>query len=382
MVKELFSYIDTHLEEYVEFLKNICSFEATAMDKKEIDNMLDYIIEFVSKKGFFIERIPFDTCGDFLLIDINKDAPKGNVFLAHTDTVHKKGVFGYPCVRIENNIMQGPGTIDCKGGIAIALLAMDALHKCGINKHTRLILTSDEEISNTLGGEKEIQFINEATKGFKSALNCEVTKDNQVVVSRKGILRQKIEITGKSGHSGIDYFRSSNAVLEAAKKIVVLESASRQGGATYNCSIISGGTVANIIPDKCSFTVDVRVVSPEDMQKAAEFIHEVTQTSYVIGTSATVTTISSRPPMLRNKETEILFHRFCEISNKYVLGELEAIESGGGSDSAYTQLAGIPSLCGLGGSGDSCHTNKEYINISSIPQRAKLLAVFCAEQEV
>ncbi len=163
MLKDLFNYIELHSEEYIEFLKNICSFETTAMDKKEIDDMLDYITEFAVNKGFFVDRIPFETCGDFLIIDINPNAPKGSVFLAHTDTVHKKGVFGYPCVRIENDIMRGPGTIDCKGGIAIALLAMEAMNMCGIKKHTRLILTSDEEISNVLGGEKEQQFFIETT---------------------------------------------------------------------------------------------------------------------------------------------------------------------------------------------------------------------------
>lgn len=381
MHKKLFEYIDVHFGEYVEFLKNICCFEATAMDKKEIDHMLDYITEFALEKGFCVDRIPFENCGDFLIIDINKNESKGNVFLAHTDTVHKKGAFGYPCIKIEKDIMRGPGTIDCKGGIAIALLAMEAMNKCGIKKHTRLVLTSDEEISNVLGGEKEQQFFKEALKGFKSALNCEVTQDNQVVVSRKGILRQEIEIIGKSGHSGIDYFKSSSAVLEAAKKIVELEGASEQGGTTYNCSVINGGSVANIIPGKCSFTVDVRVVNLENMKKAEAFVRKVAQTSYVEGTTATVKTVSSRPPMLRNKETQMLFYSFRDISKKYGLGELEAVESGGGSDSAYTQIAGVPSLCGLGGSGDLCHTNKEYIKICSIPQRAKLLAAFCTEQE-
>lgn len=381
MIKNLFDYIDMHYKEYVQFLENICSFEATAWDKEEIDNMLNYIEDFALSKGFCVDRVPFETCGDFLVIDINKNEKKGNVFLTHTDTVHKKGTFGYPCVKIKKDIMQGPGVIDCKGGIAIALLAMEALSNYGLKQHTRLILTSDEEISNVLGGEKELKFFKEAVKGFKSALNCEVTKDNQIVVSRKGILRQKIEIVGKSGHSGIDYFTSTSAVLEAAKKIVKLESESEVGGITYNCAIINGGSVANIVPDECSFTVDVRVVNHEDMKKAEAFVREVAMTSYVPGTTATVTTISSRPPMLRNKETQMLFNKFYEVSTKYGLGELEAVESGGGSDSAYTQIAGVPSLCGLGGSGDLCHTNKEYIRITSIPQRAKLLAAFCVEQE-
>lgn len=379
MPKKLFDLIDIMSEEYIKFLKEICLYEARAFDKEEIDKMVDHIEEFAKSKEFSVKRTAFEECGDFLTIDINEKNEKGYIFLAHMDTVHKKGTFGYPCVRIENEKMTGPGTIDCKGGIAIALLTMDALKKSGYKKHTRLILTSDEEISNVLGGEKEQKFIIDAVKGFKSALNCETTKGNEVVVSRKGILRKEISITGKGGHSGIDYFNSASAVLEAANKIRELERLSKPGKATYNCSIINGGSVANCIPDKCTFTVDVRVISNEDMINSENVIKNIVQTSYVPGTSAEIKDISSRIPMIRNSDTEKLFEQMQAISQKYNLGELIPIESGGGSDSAYTQAAGIPSLCGLGGSGDNVHTNKEYIELESISKRAKLLSAFCFE---
>ena len=140
--------------------------------------------------------------------------------------------------------------------------------------------------------------------------------------------------------------------------------------------------VANIIPNECSFVVDVRVVNVGSMKDAEEFINKVANKSYVKVTISTVTKISSRMPMLKNDETLKLFNTLSKISIKYGLGELTSVESGGGSDSAYTQLAGIPSLCGLGGSGDFCHTNKEYIEINSISKRAKLLAAFCVKQGI
>ena len=358
MPKELFDLIDKKTEEYTIFLKDICSYEARAFDKDELDKMVDFIEEYAISKGLSVRRTPFEKCGDFLTIDINEGNEKGNMFLAHMDTVHNKGVFGYPCVKIENEKMTGPGTIDCKGGIAIALLAMEALNKCKYQKHTRLILTSDEEISNVLGGEKEQDFIKDSVNEFKNALNCETTRDNEVVVSRKGILRKEITIVGKGGHSGIDYFNSSSAILEAANKIIELEKMSEPGKATYNCSIINGGSIANCIPDKCSFTVDIRVVNQEDMIKAENAVKEIAQTSYVQGTNAEIKDISSRIPMVRNSDTERLFEQMQTVSRKYGLGELIPVESGGGSDSAYTQAAGVPSLCGLGGSGDNVHTNK------------------------
>lgn len=380
VTQRLFGYIEDLYGEYVEFLKNICSFEARATDKEVLDNLVDYIEAFATRRGFDTEKIVFEKCGNFLTVDINKGKEKGNLFLAHTDTVHNKGVFGKTPVTVEGDRMRAPGAVDCKGGIAIALLAMHALIKCGYNKHTRLILTSDEEVSNILGGQREMEFFASSVKGFKSAINCETTRKNEVVVSRKGILRQRIDITGVGGHSGCDYFTSANAVLEAANKIVALEKLSRHGGITYNCSVIDGGTVGNIIPNKCSFIVDIRIPNIKDMETARSKVRQIAEHSYVVGTKSTVTTISTRKPMVKNQDTMRIFESMSKISCKYNLGKLTPIESGGGSDSAYTQEAGVPSICGLGGSGDYFHTNKEYINLSCITQRAKLLGAFCLEE--
>jgi glutamate carboxypeptidase len=376
---KIFSYIEQNADRYVAFLKDICSFEATAYDKQELDRMADFMTEFALSEGFEVRRTEFDACGDFLTVEMNAGAEKGHVFMAHTDTVHKKGVFGSPAVRIEGDRMIGPGTIDCKGGIAIAMLCMKALKENGYSKHLKLLLTSDEEISNVLGGEREQQYFKDEVEGFKTALNCETTENNEVVVSRKGILRHRIDIKGKGGHAGIAYFDCISAVREAAYKIIELEKCSRRGGTTYNCGIVNGGGVANIVPETCSLTVDVRVVRAEDMQEAQDTIDRIVSTSYVEGTTATVVSISTRPPMNRDEPTNRLFDAMQEISLRFGLGELEACESGGGSDSAYTQACGVPSLCGLGGSGEFCHTNREYIRLSSVTQRAKLLSAFCSE---
>lgn len=380
MVCKTLQAVHEHEEKYVEFLKTICSYEAMAWDKEEIDKMVDYIEEFARGEGFTVTRTPFEKCGDFLTIDLNEGAEKSHMFLAHMDTVHKKGTFGEVPVTVEGDMLKAPGAIDCKGGIAVALLAMKALKECGFQKHARLILTSDEEISNILGGAKEMQFFKDSATGFKSALNCEGTGGDRVVVGRKGIWRIEVEIHGQSGHSGGAYFDSASAVLEAAHKIVELEKHSERGGNTYNCSVITGGSVANIIPDYCKFIVDIRAVGREGMEKAKTLVETVVSTSYVAGTKATVTTVSSRPPMIKTEETMALFEDLKAVSQKYELGELIAIEAGGGSDSVYTQMAGVPSICQMGSIGSFYHTDKEFTYISSIARRAKLIAAFCIEK--
>ena len=343
--------IEDELEKYLGFLCQICSFEATAYDKEPLDLMANYIADFSKKEGFEVERIPFQDAGDFLCIDINKASEKSCVLLAHTDTVHKKGVFGEePVQRLTDRII-APGAIDCKGGIAIALLMMKALLKNGYSRHIRLLLTTDEEISNILGGEAERDFFVEKTTGFPYAINCETSENDEVVVARKGICRYRIDIKGVPGHAGIHYFECSNPIEEAAHKIAALHSQSKRGGVTYSCNIITGGVVENIIPETCSFFVDVRFPRQKDLEEVEATIKDIVNTCYVAGTSASYTCYRKRPPMEHNQDTDAVFDKLLFICKKYSLGNLTPVDSGGGSDSGYTQLAGITSICGMGACG-------------------------------
>ncbi len=375
-----FQLIEAQSDRFVEFLSRICTFETPSADKKAVDAMVDYIADFAAGLGLSVRRTPFDACGDFLTIDLNEGAPKHSVFLAHMDTVHEKGRFGYPAVRMEGDRMIGPGTIDCKGGIAVALLVLKALRESDYQQHARLILTSDEEISNVLGGEREQEFFRESVAGFRYALNCEVAERNEVVVSRKGIMRYEIEVQGRGGHAGINYFDCKNAVLESAKKIVELESHSHPERCTYSCNVIHARSVSNVIPDRCTFTVDVRVIARKDMEAADRFVREVGEKSFIGGTTARVTRLGMRPPMEKREETQQLFEALDRISQRLGYGELVAVSSGGGSDSAYTQAAGVTSLCGLGPCGEFCHTDREYVNIKTIAKRAKMLTALLCEE--
>lgn len=380
IIQNTFESIENKKEKYIDFLCKICSFEARAYDKATLDSMNDFITEFAESEGFSVKRTPFEKCGDFLTIEINEGAEKGGVFLAHTDTVHEKGVFGSQPVKDLGDKIQAPGAIDCKGGIAVALLMMKSLKENGYNKNLRLLLTSDEEISNALGGQEEREFFYDSVKGYPYAINCETTQEDEVCISRKGILRYKIDVNGVSGHSGIHYFESKNALAEAAHKIVALETSSKKGGTSYSCNIINAGTVANIIPGTCSFTTDVRVLTHDAIAIAKQTVKEIVEKSYIGGTTATLTLLSERPPMEKTEESMKLFNDMLEVTQKYGLGSLTPVESGGGSDSCYTQAAGIPSICGMGASGEFCHTPKEYVLKESIPLRAKIISAFLCEQ--
>lgn len=373
----LFQIVENNKDKYVDFLCDICAFEARAYDKETIDQMVDFISEFAKKDSFKVTRKKMDKCGDFLIIDLNEGKQKACVFMAHMDTVHQKGAFGMPAVRREGGRIHAPGAIDCKGGIAVALLAMKSLYDNGFDKHVRLILTSDEEVSLELGGEEEVKFFEQSALGFPYVINCETTVNDQVVVSRKGILTYQLDIKGVGGHSGARYFACKNAILEAAHKIVALHQKSVVGGTTYSCNVINGGNVSNVIPDACTVIVDVRVAKMQDVEKAKSQVYEIANKKFVEGTSCSIKILNQRPPMEKNEQTQKLFEKLNKVCLDNDLGKLTPIESGGGSDAAFTQLAGIPTICGLGASGDFFHTVNEYVDIDTIPLRAKILSAFC-----
>jgi glutamate carboxypeptidase len=339
-----------------------------------MDRVADFVESFAKEEGFSVQRIPFDACGDFLIVDYNPGSEKDYLFLAHMDTVHEKGKFGYPPVKIEGDKMIGPGVIDCKGGIAISLLVMKAFANLGYDKNLRYLATSDEEVSCVLGGEKEMELFKTEAQGYKGAFNCEVSVDGEAIVSRKGIIRIDIQITGISSHSGIDYFAGKSAVREAAYKILALENESKEGGITYNCGRIQGGELFNIVPGSCKLSLEIRANTVDEMEKAYRYATSVVEKNYVEGTTSTMQICSKRMPMIHNEETHQLFEKIRKASIECGFGDMVAIESGGGSDSAYTQLAGVPSVCGLGTCGDYCHTDREYARIGSLKDRAMILA--------
>lgn len=193
-------------------------------------------------------------------------------------------------------------------------------------------------------------------------------------MGRKAILKYRLDIKGVSGHAGKHVFTAKNAVVEAAHKIVALSEKSIPDGTTYSCNIVQGGTVLNVIPDNCSFSVDVRALSVKDMEQAKQEVEAVAQTAFLPGTACEVHLLSTRLPMEKTLQTMALLQSLLDVCHKYGLGTLTPVESGGGSDSCYTQAVGIPSICGMGASGGLQHTPNEFLNIPSIPLRAKILA--------
>jgi glutamate carboxypeptidase len=52
----------------------------------------------------------------------------------------------------------------------------------------------------------------------------------------------------------------------------------------------------------------------------------------------------------------------------------EKLVGGGGADSAYTVIAGVPTVCSMGVKGGRNHSPEEYAIVETLFERSKLLA--------
>lgn len=270
--------------------------------------------------------------------------------------------------------MYGPGVLDCKGGVAASLLAMEALETCGFtSRPVKLIIQTDEETGSRTSGKKTVEFMIEKSRGAVGFLNTEGFC-SKAVLSRKGIARFEFTLHGIAAHSAKCYEEGASAILEAACKIIELEKFKEADGITCNCGVISGGTVANTVPEECCFTADFRYKTPEDLERIKAAVKEISETVYTKDVFCDAVQISDRPCMPLSQKNLELLGRMNEAFEKAGLPVLDYRAALGGSDAAYITLADIPCIDSIGVEGDRGHSADEYMQLKSFASCAKRLA--------
>ena len=265
----------------------------------------------------------------------------------------------------------GPGTFDMKAGLVLALFAVDALREMGAWPEKRLVFlwTSDEEIGSTTS---------------RAAIEREARKSDAVLVlepslgpqgklktARKGIGGAEIIVRGRAAHAGIEPEKGINAVHELAlqiQRLMQLNNPAR--GITVQATVISGGTVSNVVPAEARAQIDIRFQKLADAKKLDAAIHSLRPITK--GAKVEVRGGINRPPLERTAAVGKLFHHAQEIMALMKL-KLDEAATGGGSDGNLTGALGIPTLDGLGAVGDGAHTPGEHVIINALPERAALL---------
>ena len=296
------------------------------------------------------------------------DGP-GVLVLCHLDTVHPRGTLQANPIRTEGDRAYGPGIYDMKGGVWLALSAVKSLVDAGRETPlpVRFLVVSDEE----MGSQTSRPHIEAAAETAKYVLVTEPARDGGCcVTARKGSARVVITAHGKSAHSGMRHSDGESAILEIARQIVDIEAMTDYGrGLTLNVGIVSGGSATNVVPDRCTADVDIRMTAPED---AAEVLTKIRGLKpYNPAVELTVSGDLNRPPYRKTNAIASLYEHARALAGEIGF-DLGDVFTGGGSDGNFT-AAVAPTLDGLGVDGAGAHTLEEHLHISSLVPRMTLL---------
>jgi acetylornithine deacetylase len=320
---------------------------------KEEDLTAHWFYDLLEKQG----AMPFRSGNNVWALSAGWDTNKPTLLLnSHHDTV--KPVSGwtfspFEATRTGDKII-GLGSNDA-GASLICLLCTFLQLRTSEQLSVNLVFaaTAEEEIS----GPEGISSILSLLPPIDMAIVGEPTQ-MQMAVAEKGLLVVDAVSKGMAGHAARN--EGVNAIYEAMKDIALIHDFSFPKISTFlgpvNMSVtqIHAGTQHNVVPDRCSFVIDIRTNELYSNEEVFEMLRQTVKAE-----------LKARSFRLRSSG--------ISLNHPLVLAGLRLHLTPFGSPTLSDQaLMPFPSLkIGVGDSARS-HTADEYINIQEIEQGLSL----------
>ena len=311
--------------------------------------------------------------GRNLHVKVRPDAPVQLLFTGHMDTVFGVDHAFQETRWLDEQVLNGPGVADMKGGIAVLLAALTAVEASGATHlGYEIVINSDEEVGS-LGS---APLIAQAARGKKAALTYEPSAlpDGTLAGARPGSGNFAITIHGRSAHAGRNPEDGRNAIL-AASDLALRFEAMRKPGLSVNPAKIDGGSPTNVVPDLAVLRVNLRPATPELEAEAKAMIQQAIAAvaaerdvqNHIHGGFA-------RPPKPMTTEAEALFGLVKQAGAD--LGQTIGWQSSGGvCDGNNIAACGVPVVDTMGVRGGKIHSMEEFLIVESLKERAALSAL-------
>jgi glutamate carboxypeptidase len=360
-------------DDMVERLRPWIECESPTYDADAVNRMMDLAAYDLTVAGAVVERIPgrMGFGGSVRARFPHPDFGKPGILIAgHMDTVHPIGTLDKLPFKREGGICYGPGIMDMKGGNFISLEAIKALAAAGMQTPlpVTVLFTPDEEV----GTPSTRDLIEAEAAKNKYVLVPEPAKqDGGAVIGRYAIARFNLRTVGRPSHAGWALSEGRSAIAAMAKKILEIE-AMTSDDCTFSVGVIHAGQWVNCVSSSCEAQALTMAKTQEDLDRGVAAMMALQGEEN--GVTFEVTRGVTRPVWEPNQPgTMAMFDIAKDICAE--LGfELTGASSGGGSDGNFTGYMGIPTLDSIGVRGKGLHTLGEHIEVSSLPERAKLTA--------
>lgn len=376
---KIFTFIDEHKEDMVQDLRTFADLEGHFEEKDNVLKARTWLQQQLEKEGFAcrFREVADDRCG-IMIAELGMDRPgKPIIFSGHCDTVHYTGSFGgeNPTV-IKDGKIFGPGVLDMKGGLIIALYVAKALNFIQYKEHPIKLIVVGEEESDHVGNDGD-KILTAESKGALCCFNMETGQmNNSLCTQKKSQFTYYLSVDGVGGHAGNDFLKGRNAINEAVYKIQkIIELTDLSVGTTVTTAVIKGGGHTSGIADHCEVVFDVRVTNENEAKRIMDSMYEITDETFIEGTKSKLTYYRAKLlPLQETKEAIRLLDFVNTVAKDNGFDEFWKVHLGGASDAGNMAAAGIPVLDNCGIIGQYAHNKKEYGIIDSLYSRAKIFA--------
>ncbi|MBI2384354.1 MAG: hydrolase [Gammaproteobacteria bacterium] len=303
------------------------------------------------------------------------DAPLRVLLAGHLDTVFGPDHPFQKAREADADTLHGPGVADLKGGLLVMWLALAALERSPWKERIgwEVLLNPDEEI----GSQGSAPLFAEAAARNRFGLVFEPTfPDGNLASERKGSGNFDVVVRGRAAHAGRDHALGRNAIRACADFIAALDALNgERAGVTINPGYVRGGGPLNIVPDLCVFKFNVRTSIPEDeawlLGEAARLQDDIRRRE---GYSIELRGGFTRPPKPMTPAIRRLADLVGDCGRQLGLA-LQFKPTGGCCDGNNLAAAGLPNLDNLGVVGGEIHSDREFMRVSSLTERAQLTAL-------
>lgn len=372
--KDVLEHLQSKRGELILLLRRMTEAESPSDVPGAQHEIREIIATGFERLDYHVKRIPGHSSGGML-----HARPPGRrrgqpvqLLLGHYDTVWPLGTLDDMPFEHEDDVVRGPGVYDMKGGVAQALMAIEAIQHFKLEPKVipHVFLNSDEEIGSresrryieSLAPQMDRVFVLEPSLGpagkFKTA--------------RKGVGRFTVTVRGEAAHAGLDPGAGASAILELSHVIQALFALNDfDSGVTVNVGTIDGGLRPNVIAPESQAVVDVRVPTKTDAERVEAAILGLEPA--IEGTTLQIEGGFGRPAMERTPANRQLWRMACQLGDELGL-QLEEGLAGGGSDGNFTSLY-TATLDGMGAVGDGAHARHEHLRLGRTIEHAALLTL-------
>jgi glutamate carboxypeptidase len=303
------------------------------------------------------------------------DAPLQVFLSGHMDTVFGASHPFQAARVVDDDTLNGPGVADLKGGLLVMFLALSALERSPWRDRIgwEVLFNPDEEI----GSEGSAPLFREAAGRNALGLVFEPSfPDGNLASARKGSGNFDIVVRGRAAHAGRDPHLGRNAIRAAADCVRALDALNgMREGVTLNVGYVHGGGATNIVPDLCVVKFNVRTATRDDERWLQEELDRIVVAgARREGIKLDLLGGFTRGPKVMTPAIERLAGMIAECGRTLGL-TLEFRPTGGCCDGNNLAAAGLPNIDNLGVVGGEIHSDREFMRVSSLGERAQLTAL-------